>query len=70
VRQNRPNHTIQLVFEVAKVRKDQINAWLGFLRKQNSAVQNHDLTIEFKHGHIPANFADSAQRNNAKYAWL
>ena len=54
------DNSIQLVLEVAKVRQNQINTGLSFLREQHAAVQNHDLTVEFEHGHVATNFANSA----------
>jgi hypothetical protein len=43
---------------------------LSFLWEQHTAVQNHDLTVKFEHGHIATDFANSAKRNDAQNAWL
>jgi hypothetical protein len=64
--QHNCNHIIQAVSDVAEVWQDYVDAWLVFLWEQHTAVDDEQFAIHLEHGHVSTNFANSAERNNAK----
>ena len=52
VREDHPYDAIQFVFQVTKVRKNYIYSGLSLLRKQHTAIDDHDLLIELENGHV------------------
>ena len=53
------NDVAQAIFQVAKIRQNHIDAWLMFLWEKDSAVNNEDLAVDFKNGHVSTDFTNS-----------
>lgn len=51
---------VHAVAYVIEVRQDKIYAWLGFFWEEYAAIDDEDASVEFKDGHVSADFADSA----------
>ena len=68
VSQNYSNYIIKAILEVAEVRQDHINARLVLFRKKHANIHNQDFAVDFEHGHVSTNFANSTKWNDAHYS--
>ena len=66
VRQHDGHHVVESIPDRLKVGQDQVNAGLGLLRKEHPAVDDQQLAINLKHGHVATDFTNSPERNNAQ----
>src|SRR5207253_1024522 len=68
--QNRQHGT---AFEVREVRKDEVDAEVLVAREREPRVDNDDVVAELVHGHVLADLAETAQRDDAEgvvaHAW-
>jgi hypothetical protein len=62
------DNIIKAVTYIAKVRKDQINSRLVIFWEENSAINNQQLSISLKDGHIATDFRDSTERDDSQAA--
>jgi len=70
VSQHNGHDVVQAVSNRGKIGQNQVDTGLCLLRKQHPAVDDKQLALDFKHGHVATDFAYSAQRHNAKSARL
>ena len=68
VGQEDADHIIHAVFEVAKVGKDYVDAWLVFFREQDTTVDDENLAVDLENGHVATDFSDATKRNDAEDA--
>jgi hypothetical protein len=66
VRENDADDVVEAIADGSEVGKDEVDAGLGFLREQNTAVDDEQTTVEFEHGHVAADFAESAERDDSE----
>ena len=59
------NYVAQAIFQVAKIRQNHIDAWLMFLWEKDSAVNNENFAVDFKHGHVSTDFTNSTEWNDS-----
>jgi hypothetical protein len=59
---------IHAVFEVAKVRKDHVDAGLVFFRKENATVDDENLAVDLENGHVATDLSDATKRDDAEDA--
>jgi hypothetical protein len=60
VREHDADDVVESIAQVSEVWKDDVDAWLVFLWKENSDVNNQNLAVDFEAGHVSTDFADSA----------
>ena len=56
---------VLIFFEVFDVRQNIVNARSLFITELDTAVNDNDFVLEFKGGHVSADFLESAERNDA-----
>src|SRR5215472_12105311 len=66
VRQDNRFDLVQPVFQVAEVRQDQVHARLVGLGEQDAAVDDQQPPAVLEDGHVPADLAETAQRDDAQ----
>ena len=66
VRHDEPDDLVQSSAKVLEVGKDQVDARLRLLGKQNAAVHDQDLVVGLEDRHVAPDLPDPAQRNNAQ----
>jgi hypothetical protein len=66
VGQHDSDNVIQTVSDVSEVGQDYVDARLVLFREQHTAVDDEQFPVHLEYGHVATNFADSAERNNAK----
>ncbi len=66
VREDDGADPIAAVRQVGEVRQDQIDAEMLVARESEARVDDDDLAVELEDGHVLADFADAAERNDAK----
>ncbi len=65
VGQDQCHDPVQLVFQIAQIGQDEIDTRLGLLGKQDTAVHNQNLIIEFEDGHVATDFAQTTERDDS-----
>jgi hypothetical protein len=59
---------IHAVFEVAKVRQDDVDARLVLFREKHATVDDEDLAVNLENGHVATDFSDATKRDDAEDA--
>ena len=59
-------HLVQPVTQVAEVGQDQVHAGLVGIGKQHAAVHDEQAAAVLEDGHVPADLAEPAQRDDAQ----
>ena len=59
-------HAVAPILEVAEVRKDQVDPEMLVAGKGEACVDDDDLAAELEDGHVLANLADPAERDDPK----
>lgn len=66
VGQHHGDHVVQTVDNVAEVGQNQVHAGLGLFGEEHAAVNNQQLAVDFVHGHVTTDFAQTAQGHHAQ----
>ena len=69
VREHDTYDVVQAVANVAKVGQNHVDARLVLLGEQHADINDQQFAVDFEDGHVAANFANSAERNDAQSAW-
>ena len=64
VRQDDGDDVLQPVLDVGEIGQDQVDAGLGLLREEDTAVDDEQLAIDFEDGHVAADLPQAAERHN------
>lgn len=65
VRYDKAFDLISVCSEVAEIRQYNIYAVHAFIRETHAAVNNDYITAEFIHGHVLADLAETAKRDDS-----
>src|SRR5699024_6904811 len=68
VGQDHSRDIVQPVLDVGEIGQDQVDARLGLLREEDTAVDDEQLPVDLEDGHVPADLPQPAKRDNAKGA--
>ena len=60
-------NVIPLAHQVGYIRNNEINTQHIFLGEDAAAVNHNNIIAVFQHGHVLADFIDTAQGNNSKF---
>jgi hypothetical protein len=70
VREHNAKNIVEPIANRAEVRKDEVNTGLVFLGEQHATVDDQDLAVDLKRGHVATYFTKTADRRYAKGLWL
>ena len=66
VRQHDADDVGEAVTDRTEVREDQVDAGMVLLGEQHPAVDDEQLAVELEHGHVAADLAEPAERDDAQ----
>ena len=69
VGQNNSDDVVEPVTKIAEIGQNHVDARLVLFGEQHSAVNNEQLAVDLKDGHVATNLADAAERDYAQNAW-
>ena len=66
VREHDADDVVEPVADRAEVGQDQVDAGLGLLGEEHAAVDDEDLAVDLERGHVAADLAEAADRDDAE----
>jgi hypothetical protein len=69
VGQDDGHNVIEPVLDVGEIGQDEVDAGLGLLREEDTAVDDEQLAVDFEDSHVSADLAQSTQGNDPKGAF-
>lgn len=70
VREDDADDVIQAVADRLEVGKDQVDTRLVLLGEEHAAVDDQDLAVVLEHGHVPADLAEAADRDDPERSFV